>query len=70
MTNVNQWQIFRKPKLRKQNYPKPMTKCLKKGAKIDINNPEYINSFQTCKNILSNEPLLMYPDFSLDKEKS
>lgn len=45
------------------NITKPFTNCLKKGAKIDINNPEYIHCFETCKNILSNEPLLQYPDF-------
>lgn len=42
---------------------KPLTKCLKKGAKIDVTKPEYIDCFETCKNILSNEPLLQYPDF-------
>lgn len=42
---------------------KPLTHCLKKETKIDINKPEYVNSFEICKNILCNEPLLQYPDF-------
>lgn len=43
---------------------KPFTKCLKKGEKIDIENKEYLNCFEQCKNILCNEPILQYPDFS------
>uniref|UniRef100_A0A1B6DI21 RNA-directed DNA polymerase n=1 Tax=Clastoptera arizonana TaxID=38151 RepID=A0A1B6DI21_9HEMI len=42
---------------------KPFTNCLKSGATIDINNQEYLNCFEICKNILCNEPLLQYPDF-------
>lgn len=42
----------------------PMTKCLKKGSKIDINNPEYINAFEKCKTLITNAPILQYPDFS------
>jgi transposase InsO family protein len=43
---------------------KPMTQCLKKGSKICITNPEYINCFEKCKTLLSNDPILQYPDFS------
>lgn len=43
---------------------KPMTKCLKKGAKIDISNLEYQQCFETCKTLLTNDPILQYPDFS------
>lgn len=42
---------------------KPMTKCLKKGAKIE-HNEEFLNCFEKCKNLLINEPILQYPDFS------
>lgn len=42
---------------------KPLTKCLKKGAKIEHNN-EFISCFENCKNMLINEPILQYPDFS------
>lgn len=42
---------------------KPFTNCLKKESKIKIDDPDYINCFETCKNILCNEPLLQYPDF-------
>ncbi|KAL1448640.1 hypothetical protein WDU94_001909 [Cyamophila willieti] len=42
---------------------KPMTKCLKKNGKIDINNKEYIKSFELCKEILTNEPILQHPDY-------
>lgn len=43
---------------------KPMTKCLKKNAKIDINNVEYKECFERCKKILLEEPILQFPDFS------
>lgn len=43
---------------------KPMTHCLKKGRAIDVNDPEYQQCFQTCKTLLTNEPILQYPDFS------
>lgn len=42
---------------------KPFTKCLKKDATIKYNDPEYINCFNTCKNVLINEPILQYPDY-------
>lgn len=42
---------------------KPLTECLKKGRKI-ILNERYLNTFATCKNLLMNDPLLQYPDFS------
>lgn len=42
---------------------KPLTQCLKKGAKIE-HNSEFIQCFETCKNLLINEPILQYPDFS------
>ena len=43
---------------------KPMTRCLKKGNVIDINDPEYIACFEKCKTLLANDPILQYPDFS------
>lgn len=43
---------------------KPLTKCLKKNAKINIHDPEYVQCFNACKNILSDEPILKYPDFT------
>jgi hypothetical protein len=45
------------------NITKPMTACLKKKAKIDLSN-EYIKSFETCKLLLCNDPILQYPDFT------
>lgn len=42
---------------------KPFTKCLKKNEKI-IHNQEFLKAFNLCKNILTNEPLLQFPDFS------
>lgn len=42
---------------------KPFTQCLKKGSKIVIND-KYMNTFETCKSLLVNDPLLQYPDFS------
>lgn len=42
---------------------KPLTKCLKKNAKIDTNNEEYVEAFETCKSILMNSPILQPPNF-------
>lgn len=44
---------------------KPLTKCLKKDAKI-IHDAEFKCCFETCKNLLENEPILQYPDFNKD----
>lgn len=43
---------------------KPLTLCLKKNSKIDVNNTEYKKCFETCRNILLDEPILQFPDFS------
>lgn len=43
---------------------KPMTHCLKKGNKININDPTYRESFERSRNTLINAPILQYPDFS------
>lgn len=42
---------------------KPLTHCLKKGNKITMN-PQYVESFEKCKTLLTNDPILKYPDFS------
>lgn len=42
---------------------KPMTACLKKDQKIILSD-EYVKCFHTCQTLLSNEPVLAYPDFS------
>lgn len=42
---------------------KPMTMCLRKGSKIDINCPYYRECFTKCQTLLTNEPILQYPDF-------
>ncbi|XP_074027679.1 uncharacterized protein [Leptinotarsa decemlineata] len=42
---------------------KPLTFCLKKNQKIE-HTPKFIECFETCKNLLVNEPLLQYPDFT------
>lgn len=44
---------------------KPMTKCLKKSNKITLDS-EYINCFERCKTLLTNDPILQYPDFTKD----
>lgn len=46
------------------NITKPFTNCLKKGATININDPIYIKTFEDCKALLINDPILEYPDFS------
>lgn len=43
-----------------------MTQCLKKGSKITFNDPKYIDCFEKCKSLLTNDPILQYPDFSKD----
>ena len=42
---------------------KPLTQSLKKGSKITLNS-EYIDCFEKCKTLLTNDPILQYPDFS------
>jgi transposase InsO family protein len=42
---------------------KPMTQCLKKGNKITFDS-DYVESFEKCKTLLTNDPLLKYPDFT------
>lgn len=44
---------------------KPLTQCLKKGKKITLD-PEYVNCFEKCKTLLTNDPILQYPDFTRD----
>lgn len=44
------------------NLTKPLTNCLKKGNKVELN-PTYIKCFEQCKNLLCNDPILQYPDF-------
>lgn len=41
---------------------KPLTSCLKKRNKIIIDQ-NYIDSFNKCKELLTNAPLLQYPDY-------
>lgn len=43
---------------------KPMTIFLKKGAKINSTDQRYQHSFNTFKKLLTNDPILVYPDFS------
>lgn len=42
---------------------KPLTQCLKKGRKITFDT-NYTNCFEKCKTLLTNDPILRYPDFS------
>uniref|UniRef100_A0A146L2U0 RNA-directed DNA polymerase n=1 Tax=Lygus hesperus TaxID=30085 RepID=A0A146L2U0_LYGHE len=42
---------------------KPLTIRLKKGNKINVNDPDYIKCFEQCKTLLTNDPVLKYPDF-------
>lgn len=42
---------------------KPMTKYLKKDVKLNINDPEYLKSFNKLKTLLTSNPILKYPDF-------
>ena len=39
-----------------------MTRCLKKDQKVE-HTSEFIEWFETCKSVLTSEPVLAYPDF-------
>lgn len=43
-----------------------LTKYLKKNSKVNINDSQYIDAFEKLKNILTNPPILKYPDWSKD----
>lgn len=42
----------------------PINKCTRKGEKINIHDPRYISAFEHCKNLITNSPILQYPDFN------
>lgn len=42
----------------------PLTSSLKKKNKIDHTKKEYIDAFEKCKELLTNAPLLQFPDFT------
>lgn len=42
---------------------KPLTQCLKKGSKI-VFDKKYTECFEHCKTLLTNDPILQYPDFT------
>lgn len=41
----------------------PMTKFLKKNSKVDTKDFNYINAFEKLKKIITENPILKYPDF-------
>lgn len=41
----------------------PLIKCLKKDAKIDVNEPNFMIAFDKLKIIITEAPVLKYPDF-------
>lgn len=41
---------------------KPLTECLKKGRRV-VHSPAFIDAVQKCKQLLTNGPILQYPDF-------
>lgn len=41
----------------------PMVKYLKKDCILNINDPDYIKAFQQLKTLITNHPVLQYPDF-------
>ncbi|XP_055390591.1 uncharacterized protein LOC129619374 [Condylostylus longicornis] len=42
----------------------PITQCLKKNVKVDTNDSNYINSFEKLKKLVTETPILKYPDFN------
>lgn len=50
-----------------ENFPKiikPITNCLKKGQNLEFNNSVYKKCYEKCKTVLSDNPILQYPNFS------
>lgn len=43
---------------------KPITKYLKRDAKLRIDDPEYLHSIDSLKRLLITEPILRYPNFN------
>lgn len=41
----------------------PMTKFLKKNQKVNVNDPDYIVAFEKLKELVTNSPILRYPNF-------
>jgi len=41
----------------------PLTKYLKKGMKVNTNDPSYIQAFEKLKRIITESPVLKYPDY-------
>ena len=42
---------------------KPLTNCLKKNKKVE-HTPQFVQSFESCKTMLMNDPVLQHPDFT------
>ncbi|KAL7297542.1 hypothetical protein TKK_0009902 [Trichogramma kaykai] len=42
---------------------KPLTNALRKGEAINIKETNYIEAFNKCKELITNAPILQYPDF-------
>lgn len=42
----------------------PMIKYLRKGAKININDPCYVAAFENMKELITSHPILRYPNFN------
>lgn len=42
----------------------PLIKYLKKNSKINQNDPNYISAFEKLKNLISEHPILKYPNFN------
>lgn len=43
---------------------KPITKYLRKRSKVNVDDPEFLESFDKCKKLISNPPILVYPDLN------
>ncbi|KAJ2947350.1 hypothetical protein O0L34_g17078 [Tuta absoluta] len=41
---------------------KPLTACLRKNAHV-VHSPEFVQAFEKCKQLLTNDPILQFPDF-------
>lgn len=42
---------------------KPLTNCLKKNKKVE-HTTQFLQSFESCKTLLMNDPVLIHPDFT------
>ena len=41
-----------------------MTIFLKTGSRVNVNDPDYVESFENLKTLITSEPIIKFPDFT------